>query len=136
MCEAITPRRMVPELLYHCMSENGPMRNRMMTNMSVSVGCIVAAMLLIAICGCVAPSGYPPHYRPGGRDDMVALADEVRARLASDDITGSLPLGVSVEDGVIVLRGAVPDEITRARAVGIALSTPGVAQVEDRLTVW
>jgi len=67
---------------------------------------------------------------------MLALADEVRARLASDDITGSLLLGVSVENGVIVLRGAVPDQITRARAVGIALSTPGVAQVEDRLTVW
>lgn len=89
--------------------------------------------VLIAVSGCTNLMYPAPAADWSSSRDLAAA---VRDRLAEDDVVGDLPIGVTVRDGIIVLRGLVPDETTRARVIGIALSTPGVVQVEDELSLW
>jgi osmotically-inducible protein OsmY len=61
------------------------------------------------------------------------LANEIQHRLTYDVVTTSFTLGVTVQDGIATLKGGVPSEHVRVRALGIARNTPGVKNVDDQL---
>lgn len=62
------------------------------------------------------------------------LADAVMTRLDHDPVTAACRLMVVVKDGVVYLRGKAPtSNMVRARAVSVALGTPGVVEVVDDL---
>lgn len=93
---------------------------------SVIASAVFGIALIGTMLGCATSPG------------TAALSDEeiaadVRARLREDSVTGRYGWGVAVEDGVVTLYGAVPDEMVRRRAVGVAVSTPGVVRVVDEV---
>lgn len=53
-------------------------------------------------------------------------------RLNNDPMTASATLSVSVEDGLGILYGTVPNEMVRVRALQILEGTPGIYEVLDR----
>lgn len=62
------------------------------------------------------------------------LVDAVSIRLEQDQVTAACRLMVTAEDGVVYLRGKAPtSNMVRARAVSVALGTPGVVEVVDDL---
>lgn len=86
---------------------------------------IMAAAMLTSGC---ATSYNPNRIVPMGDRE---LAEEVSRRLDDDDITGRYPFGVSAMAGSITLRGTVPNESVRRRAISIILGTQGVREVVD-----
>ena len=79
------------------------------------------------------PDG-PPRARSGGVADE-ALADRVRMELRQDAATAGLDLEVSIEDGIVTLRGAVDDLTDIDNALGVAGRVNGVEDVIDELEV-
>jgi hypothetical protein len=65
----------------------------------------------------------------------AGLAARVAARLRWDLALRGAEIEVGEEGDVIELRGRVPDEAGRRRAVDLAESTEGVEKVVDELTV-
>jgi hypothetical protein len=64
------------------------------------------------------------------------LEDRVLDALWADPLVGRRRIdALEVEDGLIELSGRVRSETERERAVEVAESLPGVAQVSDRLAV-
>jgi osmotically-inducible protein OsmY len=63
----------------------------------------------------------------------VQIAREAMNRLANDSVAGRYTFGVTVQNGVATVTGAVPDETFRLRVLGIVRGTPGVVEVVDRL---
>ncbi len=66
------------------------------------------------------------------RDMEIRL--EIMDRLQRDHLTARQAISVSVQEGVVMLRGTVPDDMTRHRVRTIAVSVPGVLVVEDQLS--
>ncbi len=62
------------------------------------------------------------------------ITDDVRARLEQDPATQGHPIEVKSENGIVTLRGQVPDRTAAARAVGDALVVNGVGSVHSELT--
>ncbi len=71
----------------------------------------------------------------GRRFDDAKLQASVKAAFELNRRLQQLPLRVAAEEGVVTLRGDVPDVDTRALAVRIAGEVPGVRQVVDHLRV-
>ena len=73
------------------------------------------------------------------RDDGSPLTDNelsvsVMTRLDDDPVTAPYDFGITVMDGVVYLKGHAPaGNMIRARAVSVALGTPGVVEVVDEL---
>ncbi len=67
------------------------------------------------------------------RDAKVSTS--VRAALGVNRELAAYDLSVSTEDGVVTLRGNVPDAALRARAERLAAAVPGVRQVVDHVRV-
>lgn len=87
----------------------------------------LCAILLGMAFGCVTTDAVGPV--PDNQ-----LADAVSIRLDHDPVTAVCNLMVMVQDGVVYLRGKAPtSNMIRARAVSIALGTPGVVEVVDDL---
>ena len=64
------------------------------------------------------------------------LANAVLQRLSQDAVTGMSTFNVEADNGVVTLYGSLPDNTTRARAIAIARSTPGVKDVINKITRW
>jgi osmotically-inducible protein OsmY len=64
-----------------------------------------------------------------------ALADAVRRELAEDAATTDLTITVVVRNGVVHLRGAVPDLDDADNAEAVAARVPGVVEVLEELDV-
>lgn len=70
-------------------------------------------------------------------DTDAAIERDVVSRLRNDDLTGNYLFGVSAQGGTVILRGTVPNEMVRSRAIGIAGSATGVMEVNaDQLRSW
>jgi osmotically-inducible protein OsmY len=67
--------------------------------------------------------------------DDAAVMTTIQAKYFVDPATKESEIDVSVKDGVVLLRGTVPDAAARQRAIAIARNSQGVLQVVDRLTV-
>jgi len=68
-------------------------------------------------------------------EDDGALRSEVLATMARDPQLNLLHIAVQVQRGRVFLRGTVPTETARARAVALASSAPGTLDVDDGLAV-
>jgi len=65
----------------------------------------------------------------------MGVVARVYGRLHWDKALHSSALTVRVEEGAVVLRGAVPNAAAKAKAVVLAADTVGVNKVVDELTV-
>ncbi|MBV9083861.1 MAG: BON domain-containing protein [Acidobacteriaceae bacterium] len=83
---------------------------------------IAIALMFVAGCGKQSVS-----------DDTVA--NDLKAKLFSDQATKSANINVGVKDGVVTLTGDVPTSDVELAAVKAANGTPGVKSVNDQLKV-
>jgi len=89
----------------------------------------VAGILLLALAGCTSLNGQNLADDPDTDEGATALAS---GRLYNDPMVASATLSVSVEDGLGILYGTVPNEMVRQRALQILAATPGIYEVLDR----
>ena len=66
-------------------------------------------------------------------DDQIY--DNVRRKLADDQVVKGGAMEVEVKDGVVTLRGKVESDQQKTRAAKIAHKIPGVKQVDNQLEV-
>lgn len=88
---------------------------------------ILAALL--AWSGCAALEGQDLAAEPTSDEGVAAVAN---SRLNDDTVVGRAMLSVTVDNGLAILYGTVPDEATRQRALHVVRGTPGVYDVLDR----
>ena len=104
-----------------------------MTNAFFRIFSILALVVACSLAGCATYDSSSID-AIGMTDEEIA--SEVTYRLAEDDMTGDYTFGVSVEQGVTTLKGAVPRGELRMRAVAIVYNSPGVTDVIDELRRW
>lgn len=63
------------------------------------------------------------------------LVMKVHSEMVDEDLLSGSDIDVDVKDGVVTLRGTVPSEAGRARALEVARKNDGVKSVVDRLTI-
>jgi osmotically-inducible protein OsmY len=88
---------------------------------------ILAALL--AWSGCAALEGQDLSAEPTSDEGVAAVAN---SRLNDDAVVGRAMLSVTVDNGLAILYGTVPDEAARQRALHVVRGTPGVYDVLDR----
>lgn len=88
---------------------------------------ILAALL--AWSGCAALEGQDLSAEPTSDEGVAAVAN---SRLNDDAVVGRAMLSVTVDNGLAILYGSVPDEAARQRALHVVRGTPGVYDVLDR----
>ncbi len=64
-----------------------------------------------------------------------ALSTAVQAKFYTEDLTRGRAIEVSAENGVVTLRGTVPSDAVRQRALELARGVEGVTNVADQLEV-
>ena len=84
---------------------------------------------LLAWPGCAALEGQDLSAEPTSDEGVAAVAN---SRLNDDSMVGRATLSVTVDNGLAILYGTVPDEASRQRALQIVRGTPGVYDVLDR----
>ena len=84
---------------------------------------------LLAWSGCAALEGQDLSAEPTSDDGVAAVAN---SRLNDDAVVGRAMLSVTVDNGLAILYGTVPDEAARQRALHVVRGTPGVYDVLDR----
>lgn len=88
---------------------------------------ILAALL--AWSGCAALEGQDLATDSSSDEGIASV---VNSRLNDDSMVGRATLSVTVDNGLAILYGTVPDEASRQRALQIVRGTPGVYDVLDR----
>ena len=99
-----------------------------------TVRLLCTGMLLSLLLGCQAYSDGSKRTTGEFADD-VQIKAAVKLRLLNDPEVKGLQVGVSVAKGVVMLRGRVPSDYARQKALRIAAETGSVKGVEDRLTI-
>ena len=99
-----------------------------------TVRLLCTGMLLSFLLGCQAYSDGSKR-TTGEFTDDVQIKAAVKLRLLNDPEVKGLQVGVSVAKGVVTLRGQVPSDYARQKALRIAGETGSVNGVEDRLTI-
>lgn len=89
----------------------------------------LVAVIVLALSGCTAFNGQSLADDPTTDAGATALAN---GRLSNDPMVARATLSVSVEEGLGILYGMVPNEAVRQRALQILSATPGVYEVLDR----
>ena len=84
---------------------------------------------LLAGSGCAALEGQDLAAEPTSDEGIAAVAT---SRLNDDSGVGRATLSVTVDNGLAILYGTVPDEAARQRALQIVRGTPGIFDVLDR----
>lgn len=86
--------------------------------------------------GSVGTTGTQPSaVAPEGPMDDEAIATRIQARYFLDNSLKARRIDVSVQRGIVTLRGEVGSDNERAQALLLAWTTPGVEHVEDALVV-
>ncbi len=93
-------------------------------------------LLSFGLVGCSTLTDALNERAAGGATtpEDAALRSDILTRLSEDPVTAQHAFAVSVDHGMVVLRGWVPDDTTRLRARSVVASTPGVIRLEDRIT--
>ncbi len=102
--------------------------NRLLSALALALTVSVAGGLLTA-CN----TAYQPATGEVVSEEDRALTVQVYDRLREDPVTSDYTFGVKVSDGIVTLRGVVPDAGARARAVAVARGTDGVVGVVNEL---
>ncbi|MDD3604191.1 MAG: BON domain-containing protein [Kiritimatiellae bacterium] len=97
---------------------------------------IPAALALVLMLGSAGCTTVVYDMGEGYTDRDASLERDVINRLREDDLTGKYLFGVSAEGATVTLRGSVPNEMVRSRAIGIAYGAAGVQNVIDQLRNW
>jgi outer membrane biosynthesis protein TonB len=71
----------------------------------------------------------------GKRIDDAALVTDIKSRMFSDPQLKDASLQVTSKNGLITLSGTIPSDAAHYEAYKIATETPGVAKVDDQLSV-
>lgn len=97
-----------------------------------TVALLITAFLAAGfLAGCTTYTP-PPSYGATSNADSQLVQDVV-GRLSEDGIAERYTFGVTAGGGIVTVQGAIPDEVTRQRVLGIIKGTPGVQGVVDRL---
>ncbi len=96
---------------------------------------VLVAVAAWFLAGCTNYSATGEGRTAGEVIDDSAIHTRVKASLIGARDLPGWRIDVDVREGVVVLTGQVDREEQRTRAIGIARGTPGVKDVEDRLTV-
>jgi hypothetical protein len=91
---------------------------------------ILAVVALVAVSA--AQSALASQAR-AVKDGWLVL--KVHSEMVDEDVLSGSNIDVDVKDGVVTLRGTVPSEAGRARALEVARKNDGVRSVVDRLTI-
>ena len=91
---------------------------------------IVALLVLVAVSA--AQSALASQAR-AVKDGWLVL--KVHSEMVDEDLLSGSNIDVDAKDGVVTLRGTVPTEAGRARALEVARKNDGVKSVVDRLTI-
>lgn len=97
---------------------------------------IPAAIVLAILLGGAGCTTVVYDMGGGYTDRDASIERDVINRLREDDMTGKYLFGVSAQGGTVTLRGSVPSEMVRSRAIGIAYGATGVENVIDQLRNW
>ncbi|MDZ7804214.1 BON domain-containing protein [Thiohalophilus sp.] len=95
----------------------------------------------ITACGTLAASGAARDSGDYGFNDNGAshsdasISAAIRSRLINDPTINASHIRVSTERGVVTLQGQVANDAVRKRIIRLCDSTPGVKQVNARLTL-
>ena len=112
-----------------------------------TVRALVAPVLLmtVAAVGCnrepqrsTETAAYPPAATSPATSEArsdTAVTTAVQAKFYSDEAVRGRDIDVSSENGVVTLRGAVPNEAAKQQAVNLARSVEGVTNVNDQIEV-
>jgi osmotically-inducible protein OsmY len=73
--------------------------------------------------------------KAGDETSDAYILSRVKTRLAGVDVLKGSDINVDCDAKVVTLKGTVPSEAARARAIDIAKRTEGVKDVVDRLTI-
>jgi osmotically-inducible protein OsmY len=85
--------------------------------------------LVLALSGCTTFNGDGFDEDAMSDQGATSLAN---SRLSNSPAVGRATLSASVEDGLGILYGVVPNEMVRQQALQILAGTPGVYEVLDR----
>jgi hyperosmotically inducible protein len=94
-----------------------------------------ASALVLAAALALSPGAMAQGQAHGPTDAAAAITAQVKAAIVSDDALQRSDVKVDTDGDVVTLRGTVPSEAARARALEIARTTTGVGHVEDRLEI-
>lgn len=89
----------------------------------------LAVAALLALSGCAALQGQDISNDPVSDEGIASIAN---SRLNDDSMVGRATLSVSVDNGLAILYGTVPNEAVRQRAIQILEGTDGIFEVLDR----
>ena len=93
-------------------------------------------LVILALVAGVAVSAAPAALANQARavkDGWLVL--KVHSEMVDEDLLSGSDIDVDVKDGVVTLRGTVPSQAGRARALEVARKNDGVKSVVDRLTI-
>ena len=93
---------------------------------------IAILVLLVLVALSAAQSALASQAR-AVKDGWLVL--KVHSEMVDEDLLSGSNIDVDVKDGVVTLRGTVPTEAGRARALEVARKNNGVKSVVDRLTI-
>ena len=83
--------------------------------------------------GATAPT--PPSTTMGEKVDDATITAKVKASLLADSIVKGTDVNVDTMGGVVTLKGAVSSQNQIDQALKIAMTTEGVASVQNHLTI-
>jgi hyperosmotically inducible periplasmic protein len=93
--------------------------------MRALLGAVVALMLV---------AGAPVLAAAGTAEDAL-ITTKVKTKLTTDRVKNLVSVNVDTKDGVVHLKGTVPNEQARAEAERLAKDTDGVVSVTNNLKI-
>jgi len=104
---------------------------------------LIALLLTIQIsaCGTLAATGGHNSSSEYGFDNNgttpsdASIGAAIRRQLIQDPAINAGRIAINTTEGVVTLDGQVSDEATRQRIISLCRKTPGVKQVNVRLTL-
>ena len=100
-----------------------------MSYLGRSVGMLALALLTVITFSQVAAAGQVNAVKDGW------LVMKVHSEFVDEDVLSGSNIDVDVKHGVVTLRGTVPSEAGRARAIEAARKNDGVKNVVDQLRI-
>ena len=92
-------------------------------------------LLFATICLVSACTTTPPQQSSDNYVDDVAITSRVKAALTAARLTDADAIRVETLKGVVELDGVVDSEAAKTQAERIASESPGVRQVDNRLSI-
>jgi hyperosmotically inducible protein len=95
---------------------------------------ILSSFILSATVGLAMPAFADQIPAAGSAKAAEKVSDQISAALRADPDLKNNHISVTMDSGVVMLRGNVDSEAERTRAIQLA-SVPGVTRIDDQLTV-